>query len=515
MMAAQQVKQHAVWWLSELLNGFTANRVSGDCRITGIAIDSRQVKQGDLFLACHGHQSRGHEYVNDAVKNGAVAIAYETPFANHSLKQPIPLVPIANLKETAGRIADRFYNHPSRDLFVVGITGTNGKTSCCHFLANAFSQGKAVPAGVLGTLGSGLYGALTPSLHTTPDPVILQRILAELRDAAATIAVMEVSSHGVVQSRITGVDFDVAVFTNLSRDHLDYHGDMAAYVEAKKLFFASPSLRYAVINVDDPYGISMIEALPSRVRRLGYRVVDSNQTDIAQDDHDFPILTGSLLDNVAGGSGIKIDAPWGSGILRTSLLGRFNVSNLLAVLGVLLFKGVSVDAAISRLSELRSLPGRMETFASIKGKALTVVDYAHTPDALQKVLLALRSYCNGQLWCVFGCGGNRDKGKRPQMGLIAEKYADHVIITDDNPRFENPQHIVAGIASGMNTHDTVKIIPDRAAAIAYALHHAKAQDVVLIAGKGHEEYQEIEGVRLPYSDRQLVKELLRKGRDAQ
>ena len=350
---------------------------------------------------------------------------------------------------------------------------------------------------MIGTLGNGLYGLLKSTTHTTPDAIKLQQLLAEMRDQGVSHVIMEVSSHGIQQHRIAGVQFDVALFTNLSRDHLDYHGDLVSYANTKKRLFAMPGLRYAVINADDPVGRELLQELseksPNKAKCLSYGLSDCESN-----------VQGHQLKLMPCGLTMQVKALWGQGELKSPLLGRFNASNLLAVLTVLLSLNISLADAICRLVYLKAVPGRMESLGGEQGLPLVVVDFAHTPDALMQVLQALRLHCDGALWCVFGCGGDRDSGKRSEMGAIAQQYADQIVITNDNPRFESPEVIVENILQGMQAAEQIKVIGDRAEAICYAISHAAANDTVLVAGKGHENYQIVNGETIPFSDREQV-----------
>lgn len=467
--------------------------------VTGVTLDSRQVEPGYLFLALAGTQVQGHQFIGQAVQKGAVAVLFDPAAGAASAEVSVPCIAVNDLVHKAGIIAERFFAEPSRELFMVGVTGTNGKTSCTQFLAQAYHS-EASPCGIIGTIGNGFYGELDAASHTTPDAVSLHRLLRKLRDQGATRVVMEVSSHGLDQGRVAGVSFDVAVFTNLSRDHLDYHGDMATYGRAKSRLFALPGLEWAVINTDDAFGRSLVDAIPEAVNVATYGMGQPGTQRGAR-------IQGHLIRLDRQGLVLKVETPWGQGTITSSLLGRFNASNLLAVFGALLTSGIEFDVAVQRLQSLNTVPGRMERFGGAN-QPLVVVDYAHTPDALYQVLTTLREHCAGRLWCVFGCGGNRDRGKRPLMGEVAEQYADRIIVTNDNPRREDPQFIVNEILSGMKHPDAATVITDRATAIAHALRRASANDVVLIAGKGHEDYQQIGDERLPFSDRSQVQALL-------
>ncbi len=478
--------------LSELLAGFAPARLTQDPMVHGLALDSREIQPGWLFLAVPGQASDGRGYIAQAVANGACAVAYE---AGQDFTPPAvaaPVIAIQNLKHTVGHIADRFYGSPSRHLLVIGVTGTNGKTTCSYLLAQVLDRPDA-RCGVIGTVGVGFPGALAAATHSTPDAVRVHGLLAEFLSQGATGVCMEVSSHALDQGRVQGVVFSVALFTNLTRDHLDYHGSMQAYGDAKARLFAWPGLKAAVINRDDAFGRELIE------RAAGHCAVTSYGLD-AGDVHALE-LRPSLQ-----GLELRVTTPSGELTLHSGLLGRFNAANLLAVLACLSACGRPLPDSAARLARARAPSGRMERYGRGPQAPTVVVDYAHSPDALEKVLGALREHVQGRLWCVFGCGGDRDRGKRPEMGRIAEALADGVILTDDNPRSEDPDAIVADIVAGMRAPP--QVIRDRGAAIRAAIRQAGAGDIVLIAGKGHEDYQQIGAQRLPFSDRQLVSELV-------
>ena len=487
--------------LQALLEGFVL--AESELCVTGLATDSRQVRPGNLFLAVAGLQHHGLDHARDAVAAGAAAVLWEPRAERPELVQQaaalkVPAIALSGLRARLGFIASRFYGAPSHELFVVGVTGTDGKTSCTHFLAEAFSE-PGCPGALLGTIGYGPFGQLKPATHTTPDALVIQRELAELRDAGLRRVAMEVSSHGLHQGRVSGVDFDVAVFTNLSRDHLDYHGDLAAYGNAKRLLFQAPDLRAAVINGGDPFGRELLSELSSGPRTIAYGM----EEDLAG-LQDVERVSGHDLQLDETGLSLRVRTPWGEGELRAGLLGGFNAGNLLAVLAVLGIAGMPLEEILARLSRVHTVPGRMERFGGDAGQPLVVVDYAHTPRALEQVLLALRGHCRGRLWCVFGAGGDRDRGKRPLMGSVAERLADRVLLTNDNPRSEAPDAILAEIQAGMARPQAVQLMPDRAAAIHHAVGQAGPGDLVLVAGKGHEDYQQIGAERRPFSDRAQV-----------
>jgi UDP-N-acetylmuramoyl-L-alanyl-D-glutamate--2,6-diaminopimelate ligase len=455
-----------------------------------VTSDSRRVEPGVAFAAYPGSQADGRAFVPDALARGASAVLWDPQGFTWDARWQRPNLAVERLQARLGTIADFLYGNPSRQLWMVGVTGTNGKTSCAHWIAQAHDAcGR--PAAIVGTLGNGLVGGVARATHTTPDAAVLHELLAQFRAAGAQVVAMEVSSHGLDQGRVNGVHFDVALFTNLTRDHLDYHQTMAAYAATKARLFAWPDLRVAVVNGDDPFGAQLIDDARGRgLRVLSYGL---GVADIA--------ASGLRMD----GKGIALDVttPSGKAQLRAPVIGAFNVYNLLGVLGVLLASDVPLDAAVKALAELESPEGRMQRLGG-DGKPLVVVDYAHTPDALEKVLLATRPAvaADGTLVCVFGCGGDRDAGKRPQMGAIASRLADRVVVTSDNPRGEDPAAIIADITRGIDAAERQRVVTeaDRRTAIHGAIAAAGPGDVVLVAGKGHERYQEHNGVRTAFSD---------------
>ena len=459
--------------------------------ISRISSDSRRLGPGDAFAAYPGAHRDGRAYIPDAIARGAGAILWETQGFHWNRAWKLPHLPIDELKAKLGFIADAVYGHPSHDLWMVGVTGTNGKTSCAHWIA-AGLDAAGRRAAVLGTLGNGLIGALESGANTTPDAALLQQMLADYRAAGAQAAVMEVSSHGIDQGRVNGVAFDVALFTNLSRDHLDYHTTMAAYGAAKAKLFAWPGLRVGVINADDAFGQSLLDSARGhghKVLSYGFGAAD--------------VVGSGLTSLPAGGLAFTVETPWGKGRITTPLVGAFNAANLLGVLGVLLVSGVAFEPALAILAGVEAPPGRMQRLGG-GDRPLVVIDYAHTPDALDKVLTALRPAVGegSELICLFGAGGERDRGKRPEMGRLAARLADRVLVTSDNPRGEDPAAIASEIVHGIrdtgNRRYSVEL--DRAIAIASAIGEAGRGDIVLLAGKGHETYQESNGARLPFSD---------------
>jgi UDP-N-acetylmuramoyl-L-alanyl-D-glutamate--2,6-diaminopimelate ligase len=491
--------------LSQLLRDFDVP-ITQDPIIKGLCQDSRQLRAGDLFFAYPGLGSDGRHFIADAIAKGAAAIVFEPgrDAIHQTIAASIPLLAIPHLVTQLGPIATRFYDYPSRYLPVIGITGTNGKTTCTHFLAKSL-QLLRKPCGVIGTLGNGFYGHLQASPLTTPDAIELQKLLANFRDKQAQAVVMEVSSHRLAQQRLNGTKFSVAAFTNLTRDHLDYHGTMEAYAQAKRSFFDLPGIQQAILNADDPYAKNWIPELAEHLSVYVY----SLQGPQAVWSH-IPQITVKKFDFNHHGVQAEIDTPWGEVFIENPfLIGQFNLSNLLLVLTVLRSLHFSLAEISQVLSQLKSVKGRLQTFHAPQ-KPLVVVDYAHTPDALQQVLRALRPHCKGKLYCLFGCGGDRDKGKRPLMAEMAENEADHVIITSDNPRDEDPMQILQDIQSGFKQTKSVHCEPDRRRAIAYALAMAQAEDVVLVAGKGHEAYQLIKGIKYPFDDAIEVQYFLNK-----
>ncbi|MEZ0238843.1 MAG: UDP-N-acetylmuramoyl-L-alanyl-D-glutamate--2,6-diaminopimelate ligase [Methylophilaceae bacterium] len=461
-------------------------------KATQLTTDSRKAGPGSIFLAYPGESADGRKYIPQAVARGAAGILWEHEGFEWESEWSIPNLPVANLRAQAGVIADEFHGHPSRKLRMIGITGTNGKTSCSHWLAEALTRlGRKTAA--IGTLGNGFPGELSEAINTTPDPVLLHGMLAEYVTKGAAGAAMEVSSHGLAQGRVNGVHFDVAVLTNLSRDHLDYHGDMAAYAEAKKKLFYWPDLGCMVLNTDDDFGAEFADDAEGRdLRVLTYGLQTGD-------------VRGQNLELHGDGLAMDVVTPSGNARLEVRLMGRFNAYNLLAVLAVLLASDVPLHEAVAALKDVKPVAGRMQTLGGGE-KPLVVIDYAHTPDALEKVLVALREQTAGRLICVFGCGGNRDKGKRPLMGEAASRLADKVIVTSDNPRHEDPASIINEVIAGMSGDYHVEA--DRAAAIDRAIGDARPGDVVLIAGKGHEDYQDIGGIKLPFDDREVARRML-------
>ncbi|GFM83413.1 UDP-N-acetylmuramoyl-L-alanyl-D-glutamate--2,6-diaminopimelate ligase [Pseudomonas cichorii] len=457
-----------------------------DPLIRELTLDSRNVRPGDLFLAVPGIKLDGRSHIADALQRGAAAVAYEAEGSTVLPITDVPLIPVKGLAAQLSAIAGRFYGEPSRGLNLVGVTGTNGKTSVTQLVAQALDL-LGQHCGIVGTLGTGFYGALQSGRHTTPDPISVQATIADLKKAGARAVAMEVSSHGLDQGRATALDFDVAVLTNLSRDHLDYHGTMQAYGVAKAKLFAWSDLRCRVINLDDEFGRELAE-IKHESRLITYSLQDKSASLYCRD---------AKFDD--DGVRATLVTAQGEHLLRSRLLGRFNLSNVLAAIGALLGLEYALDEILKVLPKLEGPVGRMQRLGG-GDKPLVVVDYAHTPDALEQVLNALRPHAKGRLLCLFGCGGDRDSGKRPLMAEVVERLADGVWVTDDNPRTESPSRIFDDIRPGFVTPDAVHFIEGRGQAIAELIASADAADVVVLAGKGHEDYQEINGQRHAFSD---------------
>jgi UDP-N-acetylmuramoyl-L-alanyl-D-glutamate--2,6-diaminopimelate ligase len=505
--------------------------------ITRLVTDSRAVQENDTFVAYPGEKVDGRQFIAQAIARGANAVIYEkhlmkplairlgeqtTPAKSLVMSKPprepqhfvwdagwkIPNLAVSDLRHKAGGLADAVYGAPSEKLWLVGVTGTNGKTSTCHWIAQALNDAEKKCA-LIGTLGNGFVDTLQASANTTPDAISVHGLLADYLRAGAQAAAMEVSSHALAQGRVNGVRFDVALLTNLSRDHLDYHGDMESYAASKRKLFDWQQLKFAVVNLDDAFGTELAEQLQeAEVEVIGYGLTDASLQ--LAERLGLRMVYGNLAEMSGQGLRLDIHSSWGGAQINSSLVGRFNAENLLGALAVLLVSGIELDAAVRSLSEVQAVDGRMQSLGGT-GQPTVIVDYAHTPDALEKVLLALREVgapACGNLICVFGCGGDRDRGKRAMMGMVAEKFSNHCIVTSDNPRSENPQHIIAEILGGM-TANNHEIIVDRATAIERAIGLARQIDTVLVAGKGHEDYQEINGVKHPFSDVAVVRQTLK------
>lgn len=461
-------------------------------QFSSITADSRKVQAGSLFLAYPGGHSDGRNYIAQAIEAGAIGVAWESKGFTWNNEWPVANIGVSNLKDQAGQIAAEYYQYPSRRLQMIGITGTNGKTSVSQWVGQALTAlGKKTA--VIGTIGNGLVGeresGLSESTNTTPDAIVLQAMLADYLHQGAEVVAMEVSSHGLHQGRVNGVEFDLAVLTNLSRDHLDYHETMEDYAAAKRRLFDWQGLKTAILNADDTFGQSI--AVTFKEQGKAFITYGLEEGDVY----------GAALELHQQGMTIKVKTAQGEANVNAPVLGRFNAYNVLAVLAVLLALEVDLKDAVAAIAKIKPVLGRMQQFGG-DGQPLVVVDYAHTPDALENVLSTLREQVQGKLICVFGCGGERDAGKRPLMGAVAARWADSVIVTSDNPRSENPDQIIHQVMSGVTAKGSVQL--DRARAITEAVLLAQAGDVVLIAGKGHENYQEISGVRMPFSDAEVA-----------
>ena len=464
---------------------------------THMTADSRQVKAGSVFVAYKGEAADGRHYIEQAIKNGASAVVWEQAGFNWDLSWQVANQAVDHLKQKVGAMASEFYGQPSQQLWMIGVTGTNGKTTCTHWLAQAFGALNRQSA-VIGTLGNGLLNhGLSETKNTTPDSILLHEMLADFLKQKAQVVAMEVSSHGLDQGRVNGVAFDVAVFTNLTRDHLDYHGDMQAYGDAKKKLFTWDGLKVAVLNLDDDFGAEVAAELKAKNKRV-------MTYGITKKDADVVAQSVTLSED---GMTLKVKTPQGDAVVHANVVGQFNAYNLLAVLATLLASDVGLQDAVKALSAIKPVAGRMQQCGG-GNHPLIVVDYAHTPDALEQVLKSLRAQLtqHAELICVFGCGGDRDQGKRPLMGKVATSLASQVIVTSDNPRNESPASIIQAVMAGAGQQATS--IENRADAIKHAVKKAKKGDVVLIAGKGHEDYQEISGVKYPFSDMKVAQETL-------
>jgi len=461
--------------------------------INALCDDSRKVKTGDAFFAISPSKEDNQHYIQAALSQGAHVIFHQSDTESIDWKDNTPIIHLKNCREILGEVASRYYGEPSKKMKVMGVTGTNGKTSVCHLLAQALSYlGHTVA--VLGTTGNGVWPNLKPSALTTLGVIALHQQLAEFVTQGVEVVAMEVSSHGLHQARVVGVTFDIGMFTNLSRDHLDYHGTMEAYAADKRSFFDLP-MHQAIVNVDDDYGKAWLSTWPVSLSVIQY----------GKTNGDFQLLTTQQLDRSA--SELVFKTPLGKLVFKTKLLGEFNFYNLLVIAVVLFYKKYDAPAIIKALESIQPVLGRMQQFIQ-PGKPMVVVDYSHTPDALAKALQTLRSYCNGKLVCIFGCGGDRDKGKRPMMAETAEKYADYCIVTNDNPRFEDSEKIITDILAGFTDTKEVKVMNDRKQAIVTTIQSYGDSDIILVAGKGHEDYQIVKDQYLKISDIQIVKQAL-------
>ena len=473
--------------LQELLEGWVEDAAA--VRLAGISLDNRTIKIGEAFVAVQGQTSHGLDYARDAVASGAVAVIHDGLRSVPELG--VPCIKVTGLGEKLGELASRFFAAPSEQMTIAGVTGTNGKTSVAHFLAQSWNRVYG-HAGMVGSLGYGPIGQLQSGERTTPDALRLQQALADCAKRDIEHVAMEVSSHALLQRRCETVQFDAAVFTNLSRDHLDYHTDMADYAAAKRQLFTEYAPAFAIINHDDRYGRKWFNELNGGMQMLSFGLEKGAE------------LRAEICSMDVNGTTLRIDGPWGSEKIHSCLLGEFNVSNLLATAGTLALLGMRWHEVLNQIELMRPVPGRMMRMGGDLGQPVVVVDYAHTPDALESALQAVRAHLDGRLVCVFGCGGNRDQGKRPQMARAAELLADDVFVTSDNPRNESANKIIDDVIAGLEMPGNATIEPDRAAAIQQAIANCEPGDVVLVTGKGHETWQEIGGQKIPFSDENTI-----------
>ena len=473
--------------------------------LSEMTLDSRSVTTGCLFVAVKGHSADGRRYIEQAIQAGAGAVLAECDSQEEHLQinrqHNVPVISYYQLPIYLSQIADQFYNSPSQKLTLVGVTGTNGKTTISQLLAQ-WTQLLGHKPAVMGTIGNGLYGEVKPAANTTGSAVEIQSSLASFVAQGADFAAIEVSSHGLVQHRVEALQFAATIFTNLSRDHLDYHQTMENYAAAKKRLFSELTSNHQIINADDEIGAQWLSELTNAV------AVSCNPQFMPKQKTWLKLTALSFTNQ---GANIRFSSSWGEGELNSRLVGAFNVSNLLLVLATLLSLGYPLADLLRTVSQLNGVCGRMEML-NVPNKPTTIVDYAHTPDALEKALQAARVHCDGKLWCVFGCGGDRDAGKRPLMAKIAEQFADCVIATDDNPRTEDNKKIMADIIAGFTRPQAVQVIHNREQAIQIAIKSAGENDVILIAGKGHEDYQIIGTTKHYFSDQEVVKKYLGIGR---
>jgi len=480
--------------LAELLQPWVSTSIPV-CEIVGLHNDSRQIKAGYLFFAYPGVLADGRLFIQQAIAAGAAAIIYDANAlpASWVLPTTIPCLPVAELASKLAAIASHFYNNPARSLNVIGVTGTSGKTTIAYQLAQAYDL-LGEEAAYIGTLGQGRVQALQALANTTPDGLCLQQLFHDYKQAGLQRVCMEVSSHALSQKRAENIEFVQAIYTNLSHDHLDYHLTMSAYAAAKAQLFAIPTLKSAIVNHDDEYAPQMVAHLPAGCEKLTYGIREGSDVCAIQ------------WQSTMAGSEFEVSSPWGKQQVRINILGAFNVYNSLAIFTSLLANGFEAREVVPVMAKLQAAPGRMEVVVQ---EPCVIVDFAHTPDALENVLSTLLRLKRARLIVVFGCGGDRDKAKRPVMGHIAGKYADVVVVTSDNPRTENPAQIIADIATGLPVNTQALTIVNREQAIAKALSLADKHDIVLIAGKGHESYQEIGRNRFDFSDQDVVRRLVR------
>jgi UDP-N-acetylmuramoyl-L-alanyl-D-glutamate--2,6-diaminopimelate ligase len=488
--------------LADLLPGLVLDKAAS-ILVRNLCLDTRQLKMGDAFIALAGIKVDGRNFIAKAIELGAAAILVEADknWQGIAWLGAVPVIAIDNLPSRVSEIAGHFFGEPSKKIQLIGITGTNGKTTC-SLLAGQMLARLQKKSAVIGTIGYGLLDSsviaplaqqislLTSTGLTTPDPITLQRILSELVSGGAASIAIEVSSHSLQQKRVAGLQFTSAIFTNLTQDHLDYHGDLQSYGNAKAQLLQMPQMQTAIINLDDDWASGLVKKAPANVKIISYsteKIADVYTT---------------TIELHAQGVRAHLHTPWGEADIDSPLLGQFNLSNLLAVITALGAQGFTLEQLLPLIAQLEPAPGRMQlvTVDQAAQEIQVIVDYAHTPDALENTLNAIHQHKAGRVWTVFGCGGDRDKTKRQQMGKIAERLSDYVIVTNDNPRSEDPSSIAAEIVRGMNHPSGCLVIADRAQAIDFAVQQARAGDIVLIAGKGHEDYQIFATQTLPFSD---------------
>lgn len=484
-----------------------------DVRVESMVLDSRDVSIKTAFVAIKGHELDGREFIPQAISLGAPAIISETddPAAHgqFTMRQNTVIIEFFNLSQALSALAAAFYDYPASKMTTIAVTGTNGKTSVVQLLTQLRSE-LGVKCGLIGTLGSGLYQQpfkidnLNVTINTTPDALKMHYLLADLAQQDVHQVAFEASSHALVQGRLNQIKTDVAIFTNLTRDHLDYHGTMEEYGKAKRHLLKQPGLRQLVLNANDPESQRWAQNTPHNVHITWYGI-DIDPVKLPQDSC---FCAAKNIITTPHGVSFELYSSWGTSQISLSLVGKFNVENALAAAAAVLALGTRFSDLLTSLTRIAPVPGRMELF-SAKGLPTVVVDYAHTPDALEHALKAARSHTNNALWCVFGCGGQRDKGKRPQMGQVAAEFADQLVLTADNSRNESIHSIIADIKSGITKDVSVLSIEERQSAIRHALNQANSNDIILLAGKGHESYQEIEGHRVNYDERAFVANLIK------
>ena len=488
--------------LKQLLSGLPVSEYLPDTEVKGLTIDSREVEPGFVFIALEGQLDHGLAYAETAISRGAVAVLCDEKFDQYCqqilsrLMSRAICVPVRGLQDKLGEMASQYYGNPSEKTFICGVTGTDGKTSVSHFIAQAMNQAYG-SAAVIGTLGNGLVDGLEESSHTTPDVINLHKMIADFYQKGVEHVAMEVSSHGLDQKRVANVDFDVAVLTNLSRDHLDYHGDIESYKQAKKKLFTKNANKTLVLNIDDAFGVEIFKENKSN-QIIWLYGLDEEKTKQSK----FYAYASNIR-NAVNGIDFTLNSSKGMADVNVKLIGEFNIYNVLASVCVLLENGINFNHAVKYIQKLHTVAGRMELLA-YKGKPSVVIDYAHTPEALTQALINVRKHTSGKVICVFGCGGDRDTGKRPLMAKAAEQLSDLVIITNDNPRTEDPLKIIDDIKQGISNEIQLIVEIDRKKAIQHAVEIAAAEDMVLIAGKGHELFQIIGNEKIAFNDKEIA-----------